>query len=204
VTFSGTITVDGPGTVSYRWEHSPGTGILKQITFAQAGTQTVYQTYTKGSDDFLELFTVTPNSMGAHASFTVQCLDLPDLTVAPHSTPPLSLPRSKTPAHPQRLTLPGLIRALKVDVINIGSKAYTPPPVARVTARNLQGKLIGTANLSAAIPPNGGRTTMTIPITGHQPFDPSHEGFRATVDDQQVVTELREDNNSVGVRPPAP
>ena len=36
-----TITADGPGTVTYRWERSDGTSALQTTTFAGAGSKTV-------------------------------------------------------------------------------------------------------------------------------------------------------------------
>jgi hypothetical protein len=40
-TCSVTITVNGPGTVTYRWERSDGTSALQNITFSAAGSKTV-------------------------------------------------------------------------------------------------------------------------------------------------------------------
>jgi hypothetical protein len=40
--FTGTITMNGPGTVTYRWERSEGTLKTPQVlTFSTAGSQTV-------------------------------------------------------------------------------------------------------------------------------------------------------------------
>jgi hypothetical protein len=195
VTFSGTITVDGPGTVSYRWEHSPGTGTLKQITFAQAGTQTVSQTYTSGGNDFLELVTVTPNQKIKMASFTVKCQEpAPDLTIDPHPASPLPFGRAQTQS----------AGALRIVVVNIGTGPYAPPPVARVAVKNRKGELIGAANLSAGIPPNGGKTTVAIPISVAPHLNADREAFSVTVDDQQRVKESREDNNTITVRSTKP
>ncbi len=81
VTFYGSITVNGPMTVTYRWEHSPGTGVIETITFAGAGSAIVTKEYTSDRDDFLELVILTPNTMynGEHlianADFTVRCVN---------------------------------------------------------------------------------------------------------------------------------
>lgn len=191
VTFSGTITVDGPGTVSYRWEHSPGTGILKQIAFAQAGTQTVSQTHTSGFNDFLELFTITPNQMGKLASFTVQCAEPgPDLTIDPHPAPPHPLARSMSPS----------TATLRIVVLNIGTKPYEPRPQARVAVKNRQGDVIGTADLSMSIPPNGGRAAVTIAVKVSPQLNANREAVSVTVDDLQRVREMREDNNTMTLR----
>jgi len=47
-TFSATITVNGPGEIHYRWDRNPFDGVVEggKLTFAEAGSQTVYFTWT--------------------------------------------------------------------------------------------------------------------------------------------------------------
>lgn len=60
--FTGVITANGPGTVTYRWEHSPGTGTPQTVTFAAAGSMTVTKDYSASTSDFLALIIDTPNT----------------------------------------------------------------------------------------------------------------------------------------------
>jgi hypothetical protein len=182
VVFSGTITVDGPGTVTYRWEHSPGTGTAQQISFDQAGTQTVSLARTLDYSDFLELVTLSPNTEIAHASFTATCTGFkPDLTVT-----------ARTTANPLQPS-PGL----KVNVVNIGKGAYQPPPATRVVARDRKGTVIGTATLSQAIPGNGGTVQVTIQPVKTIPWQAARDRLTIEVDDLKLIDEVKEDNNTI-------
>jgi len=185
VIFTGTITVDGPGTVVYRWEHSPGTGAVQQVAFTQAGTKTVTKTWSKDHNDYLALVTDSPNTKYALADFHIQCKDMPDLKLDSRQSSNLSI-GAKGAAVP----------SLRIDVVNIGKGAYAPPRVARVAARNRQGNLLGAVNLSSGIQP-GGRAPVTIALPKLTAGD---NAINVMVDDENVVKEVREDNNSVTIR----
>jgi hypothetical protein len=191
VMFTGTITVDGAGQVTYRWEHSPGTGKLETITFAQAGTKIVTKSYSSDHQDFLELATITPNAKTQLASFTVQCAaPRPDLTIARSPTLPIA---------PQKLPKADDPSTLRIVVMNIGTAAYAPPPMARVVVRNKAKEILGVADLSASIP-TGGKATLSIPIKAPKPFEAQSAALIVTVDDANKVPELREDNNAITIQ----
>ena len=60
--FTGIITANGPGTVTYRWEHSPGTGKVETVSFAAAGSKTVTKDYSSSMSDYLALIIDKPNT----------------------------------------------------------------------------------------------------------------------------------------------
>jgi hypothetical protein len=60
--FTGIITANGPGTVTYRWEHSPGTGKVETVTFDAAGSKTVTKDYSSSMSDYLALIIDKPNT----------------------------------------------------------------------------------------------------------------------------------------------
>jgi hypothetical protein len=60
--FTGVITANGPGTVTYRWEHSPGTGKVETVTFDAAGSKTVTKDYSSSMSDYLALIIDKPNT----------------------------------------------------------------------------------------------------------------------------------------------
>lgn len=75
--FTGVITVNGPGTVKYRWEHSPGTGLKESVTFDDAGSKTVTKDYSSSTPDFLALAIDEPTNsttMYSLVDFKVTCL----------------------------------------------------------------------------------------------------------------------------------
>lgn len=182
VVFSGTITVDGPGTVTYRWEHSPGTGYPKQISFDQAGTQTVKQEMHTDHHDYLALITDSPNTHYALAGYKTTCTGFkPDLTVNVHGITNHLLPAS----------------GLKVNVVNAGKGAYQPPPATRVVAKDRKGSVLGTAKLNQAIPGNGGRTQVTIQPVNNLSWHAVKGRLTVVVDDLQLIDEVKEDNNTV-------
>ena len=124
-TLVGTITVDGPGTVTYRWGHSPGTGILESVTFAAGDplTKTVTRAEkcgpTEGPCDFRELVTYSPNQLigfvdlsGLHCANALERLKperlIPKKSIGPppvelHPTPVLPAVRKPLPPPPFRL-----------------------------------------------------------------------------------------------------
>jgi hypothetical protein len=75
--FYAVITVNGPGTVTYRWERSDGaSGTTKSITFAAAGSQTVTDSWTIGISysGWQVVHILTPNdSLSNQANFTLTC-----------------------------------------------------------------------------------------------------------------------------------
>ncbi|GFP23155.1 hypothetical protein HKBW3S09_00622 [Candidatus Hakubella thermalkaliphila] len=85
--FSAVITVNGPGTVTYRWESSDG-GIdpTRNITFARVGSQRVTASFrwsTSGSY-WQRVRVLTPNAIVSNrANFTLTCEVPPDIDVRP-------------------------------------------------------------------------------------------------------------------------
>ena len=75
--FSAVITVNGPGTVTYRWERSGGLiAPAESITFAAAGSQTVTTSWSLGASGtrWQRVVIFTPNNMGSNrANFTLTC-----------------------------------------------------------------------------------------------------------------------------------
>jgi hypothetical protein len=77
-TFSALITVNGPGTVTYKWERSDGAiAPVQSLTFAAAGSQVVTETWTLGAagSHWERVRIITPNSAVSNdAVFTLVCL----------------------------------------------------------------------------------------------------------------------------------
>jgi hypothetical protein len=82
VTFSGTITVNDAGTVTYKWESSDGSNDspILNLTFDGAGSTTVNHTWTLGASgktyaDYWEhLHTLSPTGViSNNATFTLRC-----------------------------------------------------------------------------------------------------------------------------------
>jgi hypothetical protein len=77
--FTGSITTNGAGSVTYRWERSDGgMGIVQTLSFAGAGTQTLTNSWTlspPGANTYWEVVHVlTPNDMtSSQATFTLMC-----------------------------------------------------------------------------------------------------------------------------------
>jgi hypothetical protein len=76
--FWGTITTNGPGTVTYRWERSDGATAPETITFTAAGSQTVTNLWTRGEGTgWQRLHVLTPNDAGSsQIDFTITCWEL--------------------------------------------------------------------------------------------------------------------------------
>jgi hypothetical protein len=82
-TFSATITVNGPGEIHYRWDRNPFDGTLEggKLTFADAGSQTVYFTWSfqpdavQNIDRWVALTTIvdTQETTYAKVSFNFTC-----------------------------------------------------------------------------------------------------------------------------------
>jgi hypothetical protein len=77
--FTGTITMNGPGTVTYRWERSDGTNKPTQtLTFTAAGSQIVTDQWTGIASavrsGWQRIHVNTPNELFSNqATFTNNC-----------------------------------------------------------------------------------------------------------------------------------
>jgi hypothetical protein len=75
--FTGTITSNGPGTVTYRWEKSDGTtGPTQNIFFYSAGSMTVTASWqlSGSSNGWVRLHVFSPNEIFSNqASFSLNC-----------------------------------------------------------------------------------------------------------------------------------
>lgn len=196
VNFVGVITTDGPGTVTYRWEHSPGTGVPESVSFSGAGSRTVTKARDLSASDFLELTTLSPNTRIAHADTVITCqLAGPktDLTI-----PSLTFRAWGTCISGETLF------TLNARIRNIGPAAY---PLANQHARLIardsdNASWFGIAEIPGMIPANGGEVTVEIPVrypggaalVDHLSAAASHQ-FRAEVDDLMDVDEALETNN---------
>jgi hypothetical protein len=200
VRFVGVIKTDGPGTVTYRWEHSPGTGTLQSVVIGLAGMTKVTKERDLSMSDFLELVVISPNTMSSLAAATLQCqaaVPKTDLTV-----PSLAIKSwGKCAAGSTLFTLKATIR-------NIGSAAYPlAGQQARIVVRDTDNPgWLEFAPLPAAIPASGGEVTVEIPVrypsdaglANHLATVATHQ-FTAEVDDLTDVDEALETNN---VSPP--
>ncbi len=76
-TYTGKITTNGAGTVSYRWVRSDGTGETRTLNFSAAGTQAVANVtmnYTHSATHWAKLEVLAPNAMSStQAKFTLNC-----------------------------------------------------------------------------------------------------------------------------------
>ena len=76
-TFSGTISDNKPGTVSYFWKLPGGNGAAQTLSFTQAGSKTVSTTYKPASDSASgsgSVVITSPASVTSNAAaFTVAC-----------------------------------------------------------------------------------------------------------------------------------
>jgi hypothetical protein len=87
-TFNGTITTNGAGSVTYRWERSDGTlGPIQSLPFAFAGTQNVApDSWSVNSTmaGWARLQIISPNSLlSPQANFTLNCAPPPTITSTP-------------------------------------------------------------------------------------------------------------------------
>jgi hypothetical protein len=77
VNFWATITANGPGPVTYRWERSDNATAMtpQTIIFASAGTQTIATTWTRGGGTgWQRLHVLTPNdAVSSPIGFTLTC-----------------------------------------------------------------------------------------------------------------------------------
>lgn len=107
--FTGTITADSAGVVSYKWTRSDGATAPEQtIEFKQKGRQVVKTTWTLGDAATLPSFDgwqaveiLSPNkTVSNRAKFSLKCVQ--SATTAPNApvTTPVLAPRTKTPIRP--------------------------------------------------------------------------------------------------------
>lgn len=90
----GTINTNGAGTVQYQWERSDGAiAPIKSVTFAQAGTQTVSETWSLSGDYAgwmrLKIISPTVDLRSNQTAMVSQCV-APTPTPAPTPSPTLS------------------------------------------------------------------------------------------------------------------
>ncbi len=80
-TFTGEVTDNQTGTLSYYWKLPSGNGPVQTLNFAQAGTQTVTTTYQPSGDDGTGAGAIVVTSPGSATSnattFTLRCTPLP-------------------------------------------------------------------------------------------------------------------------------
>ena len=76
-TYTGKITTNGAGTVSYRWVRSDGTGETRTLNFSAAGTQAVANVnmnYAHSATHWAKLEVLAPNALTSdQAKFTLNC-----------------------------------------------------------------------------------------------------------------------------------
>jgi hypothetical protein len=76
INFWGTISVSGPGTVTYRWERSDGTAnATESITFTAAGSKNITNLWTRGEGTgWQRLHILTPDNMvSSQIDFVLTC-----------------------------------------------------------------------------------------------------------------------------------
>jgi hypothetical protein len=110
--FAGTITANGAGTVTYRWERSDGgTGTTHSLTFTGAGTKSVTAlswTLSAAGSHWARIHVLSPNSRYSNtATFTLSCGGGGAFSVTAVGIPSVSV----TPTCPRTLTFHGTITA---------------------------------------------------------------------------------------------
>ncbi|MEW5721181.1 MAG: hypothetical protein AB1817_21325, partial [Chloroflexota bacterium] len=92
VTYTGKITTNGAGTVSYRWVRSDGTGETRTLNFSAAGTQSVANVnvnYAHSATHWAKLEVLAPNAMiSEQAKFTLNCTSPAIVTLVSVNTNP--------------------------------------------------------------------------------------------------------------------
>ena len=94
VNYSGVITANGPGTVTYKWVRSDGEGEARTINFTAAGSQTVTSgnmTYGQSGTHWAKLQVTAPNAMiSDQAKFTLNCVSPAIVTLVSVNANPTS------------------------------------------------------------------------------------------------------------------
>jgi len=80
INFWATITANGPGTVTYRWDRSDSASVttstaIESITFTEAGSKTITNTWTRGAGTAWQLLHVlTPDdAVSSQIDFVLTC-----------------------------------------------------------------------------------------------------------------------------------
>jgi len=78
-TFYATITANGPGTITYRWERNDGNwGHIQSMTFTEAGSQTVTLNYDLGetASGSYKVNVLTPSNIpSGPINYSITCTD---------------------------------------------------------------------------------------------------------------------------------
>lgn len=94
ITYSGTITTNGPGTVTYKWVRSDGESETRTINFTAAGSRTVTSsnvTYNQSATHWAKLQVTAPNAMiSDQAKFTLSCVSPAIVTLVSVNVNPTS------------------------------------------------------------------------------------------------------------------
>lgn len=109
-TYTGKITTNGAGTVSYRWVRSDGTSETRMLNFSAAGTQAVTSAnvnYTHSATHWAKLEVLAPNAMTSdQAKFTLNCTSPAIVTLVSVSINPTAF----TGSCPHTFHFTGIIR----------------------------------------------------------------------------------------------
>jgi hypothetical protein len=109
-TYTGKITTNGAGTVSYRWVRSDGIGETRTLNFSAAGTQSVANVnmnYTHSATHWAKLEVLAPNAMTSdQAKFTLNCTSPAIVTLVSVSINPTAF----TGTCPHTFHFTGIIR----------------------------------------------------------------------------------------------
>lgn len=109
-TYTGKITTNGAGTVSYRWARSDGTSETRTLQFTAAGTQAVENfstSYTHSATHWAKLEVLAPNAVTSEqAKFTLNCANPAIVTLVSVSINPTAF----TGSCPHTFHFTGIIR----------------------------------------------------------------------------------------------
>jgi hypothetical protein len=171
LTFTGTVSDNQTGPVSYYWKLPNGNGPVQTLNFAQAGTQTVTTTYQPGSDSATGSGSIVITSPGSAtsnaAAFTLNCNQV--------SATPLSV-------------IPGLPAAATVGQAYSGTVAVHggKGPYTWAAATGLPSGLTATANGAtltiSGTPAKPGSFTVGVSVSdGESPARTATASFPVTV-----------------------
>ncbi len=178
LTFTGTVSDNQTGTVSYYWKLPSGNGPVQTLHFAQAGTQTVTTaTYQPGSDSATGSGSIVVTSPGSAtsnaAAFTLNCNQV---SATPLSVIP-SLPAAATVGQEYSGTV----------TVHGGKGPYT-----WAAATGLPGGLTATANGAtlaiSGTPAKSGPFTVGVSVSdGESPANTATASFPVTVSAPQLA-----------------